>query len=194
MKRDRHGILRERLPDDVELGIAELPAGVTEHDAAMARMGVERLGYIARSVFKGRNAQFVRDDADVRAALRPVMRRHLRRLLWFGKRMRAALLQGDWRAARDNYRDAYIELLNADAEIRDAEHPVLMVGRGRRVQLREFQARAAKARTIYTEADKDRWRAAWAAEYPQHSKARAASLIAQREGRPEAARTIRRAL
>jgi len=193
MKRDRHGILRQRLADDVVFGIADPPPGVTESDVAMAAMGVEQVASVARSVFLGRNAQFVR-DGKVRVRLKTVMRRHLRRALSTAKRMRAALLRGDWRTAADEYRCACIELLLADAAIRDAEHPVLMVGKGRRDQLREFQKKAARTRAIYTEADKARWRATRAAEYPQHSKARAASLIAQREGRPQAARTIRRAL
>jgi len=71
----------------------------------------------------------------------------------------------------------------------------LALGRGRRRQVREFAAKGAKARRLYSDADRDRWRGMRDELYARHSARRAAELIAQAEGLPATAvESVRQAL
>lgn len=71
----------------------------------------------------------------------------------------------------------------------------LALGRGRRRQVREFAAKGAKARRLYSDADRDRWRGMRDELYARHSAKRAAELIAQAEGLPASAvESVRQAL
>lgn len=61
--------------------------------------------------------------------------------------------------------------------------------------VKERVRRAARSNTKFTEADRERWRALHKRELSQHSKRRAAEIIAQREGlASDVTETIRKAL